>query len=105
MINKEFVDRYIDKMIATPEGDDTLHLQVKLFTGEVTDKYLQNFKSRTDHTFKLRLPPIVSEKGDCILDMFGFFSIGRGRNAHGFFEESGKVVVIVKAGSGGNIFQ
>ena len=52
MINKEFVDRYIDKIIATPEGSDTLHLQIKLFTGEVTDKYLQNLKSRTGHTFK-----------------------------------------------------
>ncbi len=52
VINKEFVDRYIDKIIATPEGSDTLHLQIKLFTGEVTDKYLQNLKSRTGHTFK-----------------------------------------------------
>lgn len=52
VINKEFVEKYIDKIIATPEGEDTLHLQIKLFTGEVTDKYLQNLRSRTGHTFK-----------------------------------------------------
>ena len=52
IINPEFVEQYIDKIIAAPEGDDTLHLQIKLFTGEVTDKYLQNLRSRTGHTFK-----------------------------------------------------
>ncbi len=52
IINKEFVDRYIDKIIATPEGPDTLHLQIKLFTGEVTDKYLNSLRVRTGHTFK-----------------------------------------------------
>ena len=40
VINKEFVDRYIDKIFATPEDSGTLRLQIKLFTGEVTDKYL-----------------------------------------------------------------
>ncbi len=56
VINKKFVDRYIDKIIATPEGNDTLHLPIKLFTGEVTDKYLQNLKSCTKHTFKEMRP-------------------------------------------------
>ena len=49
---KEFVDKYIDKIYATMEGDHTLHLQIKIFTGETTDKYLSNLKSRTGHTFK-----------------------------------------------------
>ena len=52
IINKEFIDRYIDKIIAVPEGKGELHLQIKLFTGEVTDKYLQNIRVRTGHTFK-----------------------------------------------------
>lgn len=52
VINKEFIDRYIDKILATPEEDNTLHLQIKLFTGEITDKYLTNLRSRTGHTFK-----------------------------------------------------
>ena len=52
VINKEFVDRYIDKIFATPEDSGTLRLQIKLFTGEVTDKYMTSLRSRTGHTFK-----------------------------------------------------
>ena len=52
VINKEFVDRYIDKIVATPEDGSTLHLQIKLYTGEIVDKYLSNLRSRTGHTFK-----------------------------------------------------
>lgn len=52
VINKEFVDRYIDKIFATPEDDRTLHLQIKLYTGEIVDKTLENLRSRTGHTFK-----------------------------------------------------
>ena len=51
VINKEFVDRYIDKIFATPEDSGTLRLQIKLFTGEVTDKYLTSLRGRTGHTF------------------------------------------------------
>ena len=51
-INKEFVERYIDKIFATPEDSNTLHLQVKLYTGEIVDKYLSSLRSRTGHTFK-----------------------------------------------------
>ena len=52
VINKDFVDKYIDKIYATMEDDHTMHLQIKIFTGETTDKYLSNLKSRTGHTFK-----------------------------------------------------
>ena len=52
VINKEFVDRYIDKIFATPEDSGTLRLQIKLFTGEVTDKYLTSLRGRTGHMFK-----------------------------------------------------
>lgn len=52
LISKEFVDRYIDKIFATPEEDGSLRLQIKVFTGETTDKYLTNLRSRTGHTFK-----------------------------------------------------
>ena len=51
IINKEFVDRYIDKIFVTPE-DGRLKLQIKIFTGETTDKFLTNLRSRTGHTFK-----------------------------------------------------
>ncbi len=52
LISKEFVDRYIDKIFATPEEDGSLRLKIKVFTGETTDKYLANLRSRTGHTFK-----------------------------------------------------
>ncbi len=66
LISKEFVDRYIDKIFATPEEDGSLRLQIKIFTGESTEKYLQSLRAgaarsaqgiqrhagRTDHTFK-----------------------------------------------------
>lgn len=52
IINKEFVDKYIDKIFVTPEADGTMRLQIKIFTGETTDKYLSNLRGRTGHTFK-----------------------------------------------------
>ena len=51
-INEEFVQRYIDKIFATIQDDGTMLLQVKLFTGEICDKYLENLRVRTGHTFK-----------------------------------------------------
>jgi len=52
VINKEFVEKYIDKIFATPEDSNTLHLQIKLYTGEIVDKYLSGLRVRTGHTFK-----------------------------------------------------
>ncbi len=46
MITVEFVSRYIDKIVVTPEGNDTLRLDIRIFTGESTKKYLQNLKVR-----------------------------------------------------------
>ena len=51
IINKEFVDKYIDKIFVTPE-EGRMRLQIKIFTGETTDKYLTALKSRVGHTFK-----------------------------------------------------
>lgn len=52
VISKEFVDKYIDRIFVTPEEDGSLRLQIKIFTGETTEKYLTNLRSRTGHTFK-----------------------------------------------------
>ena len=52
MITNEFVDKYIDKILVTPEEDGSLRLDIKIFTGETTQKYLSNLRSRTGHTFK-----------------------------------------------------
>lgn len=57
-ITKEFIDTFIDKIFATPEGDGTMRLDIKIFTGESCEKYLQklkrraNFEDCTGHTFK-----------------------------------------------------
>lgn len=52
IINKEFVDKYIDKIFVTPQEDGTMKLQIKIFTGESCDKYLSNLRGRTGHTLK-----------------------------------------------------
>ena len=52
MVTAEWVSKYIDKILATPEGDGSLRLDIKIFTGETTQKYLANLRSRTGHTFK-----------------------------------------------------
>ena len=49
IINKEFVDRYIDKIYATPE-DGRLKLQIKIFSGDSTDKFLTALRGRAGHT-------------------------------------------------------
>lgn len=51
-ITKEFVDTFVDKIIATPIDDHTMRLDVKIFTGETTSRYLEKFSGRTGHTFK-----------------------------------------------------
>ena len=45
-ITKSFVDQYIDKIFATPEEDGTIRLDIRIFTGEATEKYLQKLKVR-----------------------------------------------------------
>ena len=52
LINKEFVDEFIDKIYATMEEDGSMHLQVKIFTGETTDKYLTSLRVRSGHMSK-----------------------------------------------------
>lgn len=57
-ITREFVDTFLDKIFVTPEGDGTVRLDIKIFTGESCEKYLQKLKGRanvtgrTGHTFK-----------------------------------------------------
>ena len=46
LIGKDFVQRYIDKIFATPMGDDTMRLYIKIFTGENTEKYLKKLTFR-----------------------------------------------------------
>ena len=67
MITNEFVSQYIDKIFVTIEGDKLARLDIKIFTGANTEKFLQKLKKRasgksdcndvqfvscTGHTFK-----------------------------------------------------
>ncbi|MBE6908554.1 MAG: recombinase family protein [Ruminococcaceae bacterium] len=49
IVNKDFVEKYIDKIYVTPKSEDSMLLQIKIFTGETTEKYLKNLKSRAGH--------------------------------------------------------
>ena len=52
LVSKEFVDTYIDKILATPQPDGTIALDIKIFTGESTRKYLAKLRSRTGQRSK-----------------------------------------------------
>ena len=51
-ITKEFVDEFIDKILVTPESDGVMRLDIKIFTGESTQRYFEKLAGRTGHTFK-----------------------------------------------------
>ena len=46
VVNKDFVDKFIDRIFATMVDEATMQLQIKIFTGEVTEKYLANLRVR-----------------------------------------------------------
>lgn len=52
IITSDFVSKYIDKILVTPEEDGSMRLDIKIFTGETTQKYLAKLALRTGHTFK-----------------------------------------------------
>ncbi|MBQ7098335.1 MAG: recombinase family protein, partial [Oscillospiraceae bacterium] len=51
VINKEFVDRYIIKIFATPEDSGTLRLQIKLFNEMVIEKTVHHHIRRSADQF------------------------------------------------------
>ena len=51
-ITKEFVDEFIDKIFVTPEKDGVMRLDIKIFTGESTQRYFEKLALSTGHTFK-----------------------------------------------------
>ena len=52
LISPEFVDKYIDKVFATVNGDGTMQLEIRIFTGESVQKTMNAYTSRAGHTFK-----------------------------------------------------
>ena len=51
-ITKGFVEQYIDKIFVTPEESGIVRLNIRIFTGESTRKYLEKLRVRTGHTSK-----------------------------------------------------
>ncbi len=57
-VTKEFIDTFVDKIFITPEGNNHVQLEIRIFTGDSTQKYLEKLKKRaspegrTGHTFK-----------------------------------------------------
>ncbi len=59
-INKEFIDLFVDRILVTPQEDGGVRLDIKIFTGDTCERYLQRLKKdaeaplhdRTGHTFK-----------------------------------------------------
>ena len=52
MVTAQWVSKYIDKIFVTPEEEGSLRLDIKIFTGESTQKDLAKLAHRTGHTFK-----------------------------------------------------
>ena len=48
-ITKEFIDTFIDMIYVTPLDDGSMRLDVRIFTGDTTEKYLEKLKSRAGH--------------------------------------------------------
>ncbi len=61
-ITKEFIDAFVDKILVTTD-ENTARLDIKIFTGESCEKYLQKLKRGSDgegragHTFLTICPP------------------------------------------------
>lgn len=51
-ITKEFVDKFIDRIFVTPENDRTMRLDIRIFTGESTQRYFEKLALRSGHTIK-----------------------------------------------------
>ena len=48
-VTKAFVDQYIDKIFASPEEDGSVRLDIRIFTGDATEKYLTKLKKIADN--------------------------------------------------------
>lgn len=63
MITNEFVAQYIDKIIVTSDGNDTAKLEIKIFTGKNTEKYLQKLRKRASARSADRSPQPAGRAG------------------------------------------
>ncbi len=50
IITRDFVEKYIDRIFVTPE-EDRLKIEVRIFSGEKTTRYLERLERRSGHIF------------------------------------------------------
>ena len=69
MITSEFVARYIEKIVVTLSGHDTMKFEIRLLTGKLTQKWLERLKKsrsgRTGNTMKIAVTPPDSRSWHC----------------------------------------
>ena len=46
VITKDFVNTFVDRIYATPQEDGSMRLDIKIFTGDTTEKYLKKLRNR-----------------------------------------------------------
>lgn len=46
VVTKDFINTFIDKIFVTPETDNTMRLDIRIFTGDSTSKYMEKLKRR-----------------------------------------------------------
>ena len=63
MITNEFVAQYIDKIIVTSDGNDTAKLEIKIFTGKNTEKWLKKLRKRASARSADRSPQLAGRTG------------------------------------------
>ena len=52
LVNRDFVDSFIQRIDVTPGGDGTLQLDIQILTSQVIHRELQKIEGRTGQTFK-----------------------------------------------------
>ena len=57
VIGRSFIEKYIDRIFVTPEDDGSMRLDIRIFTGETTQKTLEKLKRRIGHTSLTIYPP------------------------------------------------
>ena len=69
IITNEFVARYIDKIFVSMTSDDIAKLEIKIFTGKSTEKFLQNLRKRAIARSAAGGPQLAGRAGHTIKKM------------------------------------
>ena len=68
VIGKEFVDRYIDRIFVTPEAGNAMRLDIRIFTGETTEKLLKKVRGRGGNMIRKSSKPDENPDGAADLE-------------------------------------